>query len=118
MRDMAIHFVCTDLDESFDAKRPSRLEEHCGSHHIGFHKPFWFQNGAVHMRLGGKVDDRLDTMLPRDAVHEGPIADISVDKGVARMPLDVSQVFKIAGIAERIEIDHIRISPPEEETDE
>src|SRR5437867_97165 len=115
---MSVHFVCADLYESFDAHRPSRLEEYCGSHHIGFYEPIRFQNGAVHMCLGGKVDDRLNAMLPRDSVNESRITDIPVDKGVARMPLDVSQVLQIAGVAEGIEIDHLRVSLPEEETDE
>src|SRR5436853_4261353 len=70
------------------------------------------------MRLGGKVDYRLNTMFPRHSFHEGPFADIPVDKGVAGMPLDVSQVFEIAGVAEGIEIDHLRVFPPEEKTDE
>src|SRR2546428_7561657 len=70
------------------------------------------------MRLGGKVDDRLNAMLPRHSVHESPIADIPVNKGVARMPLDGSQVFQIAGVAEGIKIDHLRVFPSEEKADE
>src|SRR6266571_834078 len=115
---MAVHFVCADLDESLDVHRPSHLEEHCGAHHIGFHEPVRFQNGAVYMRLGGKVDDRLNPMLPHDAVNESRIADIPMDKGVAWMPLDVVQVLQITGVAEGIEIDHLRVFPSEEETDE
>src|SRR2546426_947296 len=115
---MAVHFLCTYLDESFDGHPPSRLQGDCGSHHISFHEPIRFQNGAVHMRLGGKVDDRLNAMLPGHSVHESLIADIPADKGVARMPLDVSQVLQIAGVAESIEIDHLRVLPSKEEADE
>ena len=36
-----------------------------------------------------------------------PVADVAMDKGVARAALQIGQIGRIAGIGELVEIDHV-----------
>ena len=60
------------------------------SDHVGAHKDAWVQNGAIHMRLGGKMHNGLNFILPKELVQKWTVVDVAVDKDV---PLGVRQVF-------------------------
>ena len=74
------------------------------------------------MTLRGKVHHRVDAVLRKKPLDKGPVADVALDEDVARhgarlfrlrlnarrpIPrLDIREVFEVARIRERIEIDH------------
>lgn len=92
------------------------IEEGVGAHDIGAHEGFRTEDGAVDVAFGGEVDDGVDLVLGKEALDEGAVADVTLDKHIAalgagffrRLPiarLDVGEVFEVAGIGEGVEID-------------
>ena len=65
-------------------------------------------DGAVHVRLGGKVDHRVDRVLGEEAGHEGRVADVALRKDITRAAGEVGEVGGIAGVGQRIEVDEPR----------
>jgi len=107
------------------------IEEGVGAHDVGAHEGFRAEDGAVDVALGGEVDDRVDLVLGKEALDEGAVADVTLDKHIAalgagffrRLPiarLDVGEVFEVARVGEGVEIDDAprKIWAPEEPVDE
>ena len=65
---------------------------------------------AIHVRLGGKMHDRLRAMLVQQFSHQGSIADIAANKSgfVRRHHGDRVQV---AGVGQFVQVDRVRIVP-------
>ena len=61
-------------------------------------------DGAVHVALGGEVDDAGYFVLPHQFQHLVEVADVCLDEGVVRFVLDVFQVRQVSGIRQFIYI--------------
>ena len=57
------------------------------------------------MALGGKVDDVVEIVLCKQALHQLLIADIALHEHMAGVALHVLQVFQIACVGQLIQID-------------
>ena len=66
-------------------------------------------DAAVHVRLGGEVDHRVE-LLGHQAGHKPGIGDIPAHKAMppgARVLFDVGQVVQVAGVGEQVEVDDV-----------
>ena len=81
------------------------LQQVDGAHHVALHKNFGVLDGAVHVALGGKVDDVIEIVLLEQAFHQLLVADIALHEHMAGVALHVLQVFQIAGVGQLIQID-------------
>ena len=81
------------------------LQQVDGAHHVALHKDLGVLDGAVHMALGGKVDDVVKIVLCKQALHQLLVADIALHEHMAGVALHVLQVFQIARVGQLIQID-------------
>ena len=70
----------------------SALQQVHGAHDVALDKDLRVLDGAVHMALSGKVDDIIEIVLCKQALHQLLVA-------------DVLQVLQIAGIGQLIQVD-------------
>ena len=75
------------------------------AHHVALHKNFGVLDGAVHMALGGKVDDVIEIVLCEQALDQLLVADIALHEHMAGVALHILQVFQIARVGQLIQID-------------
>ena len=81
------------------------LQQVDSAHHVALHKDLGVLDGAVHMALGGKVDDVVEIVLCKQALHQLLIADVALHEHMAGVALHVLQVFQIARVGQLIQID-------------
>ena len=90
----SVHLVGGDMQEAEtplilgrqSVPVPSRLLQKTeGADHIGLNKVVRCGNGAVHMALGGEIDNHRWTMGVQQLPHLSLIADIALDVNMARM---------------------------------
>ena len=81
------------------------LQQVDGAHHVALHKDLGVLDGAVHMALGSKVDDVVEIVLCKQALHQLLVADIALHEHMAGVALHVLQVFQIARVGQLIQID-------------
>jgi len=86
-----------------------RLAQHRGSLHIGVDECQRLHERAVDVRLGGKVDDRVD--LRGEGVHERGVADVAVDEPIAGCAIELGQVREVAGVRELVEDRDLDLRP-------
>src|SRR5690606_15540674 len=70
---------------------------------------------AVHVRLGGEVDDGVDVVLAEEPLDERAVLHLAVHEGVARGVREAFEVAEAAGVGERVERDDARGRRPAEE---
>ena len=80
------------------------LQETQRAHHVCPCESEGVFDGAVHMALGGKVDDAVYFIFPHQFLHLVEIADVLLDERVIRSILDVLQVRQVPGIRQFIYI--------------
>src|SRR4030066_909802 len=87
----AVDFIRGDMEEELDLGRPLQgIEKDEGPVHIGQDEFAGVEDGAVHVGLGGEMDDALDPFV--EAAYDLPVPDVAADKPVARVPLHVLEV--------------------------
>ena len=84
---------------------PGGFQQAQRADHIGLDEVFGPVDGAVHMRLGGKVDDGAGLVLGQQLGNQIKVADIALHKSVAGIALQRGQVFKVARVGEFVEVD-------------
>ena len=84
----------------------SGLKHRQRAHHIGLRKGERVFDGAVHMRLGRKVDDAVHMLLLHEFQYAFEIADIHFHEPVVRLVFDIAKVGEVACIGELVEIDY------------
>ena len=108
----AVHFIGGNL-HIFFPRRPlavllpcilGALQKVHRAQHVRLYKNFGVRDAAVHMALGGKVDDAIEIILQKQLFHQGPVADIALHKHMAAVALYPLQVFQIARIGELIQV--------------
>jgi hypothetical protein len=89
----AVHFVGAHVVEA-EARLGFTLQAHPvaaggfeqgeGAIHIGAHKVTRAVDAAIHVALGGKVDDGAGLVLGKQAVDKLPVADVALHEDVPR----------------------------------
>ena len=102
-RDMVEAFAFVAFREAFPIDL-SGLQEAQRAHHICPCKGERVLDGAVHVALGGKVDDAGYFILLHQFQHLVEVTDVCLDEGVIRFVLDVLQVRQVSGIRQFIYI--------------
>jgi hypothetical protein len=98
--DRAVDLVRRDLEVAGDAALADGVEQHAGADHVGAGEGVLVGDRAVHVRLGGEVDDRVDAL--GQLQHEVAILDRAHDQ------LDVvGQVLAPAGVGQLVEHNHV-----------
>src|SRR5690606_26013673 len=82
------------------------LEQRQGADHVGLHERARPVDGPVDVALGGEVQDRVRAMLAQQGVHQRAIADVAMDEDMVVVPLQRRQGVEVAGVGERVEVDH------------
>ena len=111
----AIHLVGADVVEALALvllrqRLPVELgglQEREGAHDVGAGEGEGVLDAAVHVALGGQVDDAIDVLLLHQLVEGVEVADVHADKLVVRALLDVLQVGQVAGVSEFVEVDDV-----------
>ncbi len=62
-------------------------------------------DGAIHMALGGKIDDRIGLVMMQQLADEQRIPDIAPDENMLGIPIKGRQVADVARIGELVEVD-------------
>lgn len=86
------------------------LEQIHGAHHIGSHEDLRVGDAAVHVGLCRKVDDVVGIIVRDELCDELFITDITVNKDVSWVILQIFQVFQVTGIGESIKVDDFDVS--------
>ena len=81
------------------------LQQVHGAHDVALDKDLGVLDGAVHMALSSKVDDIIEIVLCKQALHQLLVADVALHEHMAGVALHVLQVFQIARIGQLIQID-------------
>ena len=62
-------------------------------------------DGAIHMALSGKIDDRIGLVMVQQLADEQRIPNIAPDKNMLGIPIKRRQITDVAGIGELVEVD-------------
>ena len=79
------------------------------SHHVGEDELHGVGDGAVHMRLGGEVDNPIVALLLKQVGDEFRIHDVALHETVVRLLVNVGQVLEIACVGELVQIVYFNI---------
>ncbi len=82
------------------------LEEVESPEDVGLQEGFGAINGAVHVGLGGKVDDGGEAVLGEEGGEEGGVVDVAVDEAVPRVAGEVCEGGGVAGVGELVEVEN------------
>ena len=88
----------------------NRFEQDVRPKDVGTQKLLGVENRAVDVRLGRKIDDRVDAGA-KGGADRTRVADIAVDEAIAPVALDVAQVSGVPRIGHGVEIDDLEIGP-------
>ena len=64
-------------------------------------------DGAVHVRLGGKIHHGVDRMVGEELRDQRGIADVAVGENIARVTGEVGEIRRGARVGERVEVDEL-----------
>ena len=62
-------------------------------------------DGAIHMALSGKIDDRIWLVMVQQLADKQRIPNIAPDKNMLGIPIKRRQITDVAGIGELVEVD-------------
>lgn len=80
-------------------------QEGAGSEDIGADKCIRVMDGAIHMALSGKIDDRIGLVMVQQLADKQRIPNIAPDKNMLGIPIKRRQITDVAGIGELVEVD-------------
>ena len=83
------------------------LQEGEGAHHVGLCEGEGVLDGAVHMALGGEMDDAVDMLVLHQLVNALEVADVHLDELVVGLALDILEVGEVTGIGEFVDVDDV-----------
>ena len=108
----AVDLIGRDLEETGDMVFHGRADEELGPENVRSDEGFRAQmDAAVDMAFRGEVDDGIELVGLEDRVELGLVRDVGPDKRVARVFFQGGQVFKVAGIGQRVQVDHLVAGP-------
>ena len=83
------------------------FQQGIGANDIGLDKGGRAVDGAVHVRLGRQVHDRVRLELGQGATDHRAVADIGLQELVVRVVRDAGQRFEVAGVGQLVEVEHL-----------
>lgn len=109
-----VNFVCGNVQEAkgtFAVFRQRFMVMACGfqeaegADDVGLDEVFGAVDGAVHMAFRREVDDGPDGVFFQERRDQFEVGDIALDKAVAVIALQRSQILAVAGVGEFIQVD-------------
>ena len=85
------------------------LQQAKSAHHIGFGKSEGVFYAAVHVALGGKVDNAVYIVLLEHFQHFVVVADVGFYKSVVGFVLHIFKVGQIAGVCQFVKVNYLVI---------
>jgi hypothetical protein len=82
-----------------------RFEQAEGAQHVGAHELARAVDAAVHMALGGEVDDGARPVFGQQLVQQDALADVALHEHMPAVAAQAVEVVQVAGVGERVEID-------------
>jgi hypothetical protein len=81
-----------------------RLQEPEGPDHVGRDKILGAVDRAIHVALGGEVDERPRAVLGQEPRHEFAVGDVAPHEPVPRVIGQAREVGQVAGVGELVEV--------------
>ena len=108
-----VDLVGTDMEKARFATLPRipepalacRLQQGEGPDDIGLDKLGGTGDRPIHMRLGGKMDHRIDHLFGKQAVDRRCVTDIRSDKMIPWTFSNTLQVLQVTGVGQLIKVD-------------
>src|SRR5882757_8773570 len=88
-----------------DPQRFRGFEQRVCANDVRSYEIIGTENRAIHVRLRGKVHQRIDLMLLEQRTYIGLVAYVPLDEQIARIACNVRKTVDIPGIRQRVE-DH------------
>ena len=105
-RQVAVDFVSGHLMKAHPAVSPAGIQQYLGAQHISLQKDARVLDRAVHMTLGGKVDDRVGPFLSQKSVHRLTVTDVPLHKAEAGMFQHRGQGGPVSRVGQPVQADH------------
>ena len=102
LRNAAVDLVGGDLEEALDTARPRCLEEGVGAVDVGADEALRIAYRAIDVRLRGEVEHDVGAAFhgQRHVLARGHVA---AEETITRVPLEVLQVVRVAGVGQLVE---------------
>ena len=82
-----------------------RFQQREGAFDVGANEFAGAMDGAIDVRLGGKMDDGARLPLGQQTVEQAPVADVAAHEGMADIAVERGQVLEVARVGQLVEID-------------
>ena len=92
-----------------DPGAASGFEQRVGANNVGVHEDTRVEDGAIHVRFGGKIDYGIDFVFAENLIQQGTVGDVPLNEQVPLRVREVFQVLQAAGISQRVEVDDIDV---------
>ena len=112
----AVHLVGRDVEEAEGARLrvvelrvvlARRVEELEGAHDVGLDERLGAVDRAVHVALGGEVQDGVGPVVADHLLHRRPIRDVRLDEVEAVAPGAVREALEVARVGELVDDHHV-----------
>src|SRR5579883_318826 len=92
---------------------PRRLQQSKCSKYVGLDKGIRPDNRAVYVAFRGEVDDGLRPVLAYERTDQLFIGDVAMNKDMARISIQRTQVFAVPCVSQIVQIDDRRADVPQ-----
>ena len=82
------------------------FEQREGALDVGADEGAGAVDAAVDMALGGEVHHRARPVLGQQPVEQRPVADVAAHEHMPRIAVQRRQVAEVAGVGQRVEVEH------------
>ena len=115
-REVTIDFVGADVEEAGGVHAgvllpllPGHVQQDLGAQDVGAYEDIGAVDAAVHVGLGGEVDDLRGMILGKDGLHGGAVGDVGLHEGVAGVACNLFDIVGVAGIRQRVKVDEMDV---------
>ncbi len=85
--------------------RPGDAQQIVGTEDVGLDECVGIVDGAVHMALGGEVDDDVEVMVGHDPLYQQGIIDVALYEAETTVLFQPFQIMTVAGVGEGVQGD-------------
>jgi len=114
--EVTVDFIGADVEEASSVHAgvllplpAGHVQQDLGTQDVGAHEDVGAVNAAVHVGLGGKVDDLRGMVLGEDGLHGRTVSNVGLHEGVARVIRNLFDIVGVTGIRQRVEVDETDI---------
>ena len=114
--EVPIHLVGADVEETGSVHAgvllpllAGHVQHDLGAQDVSVHEEIGTVDAAVHVGLGGEVDDLRGMVLCEDGLHGGTVGDVGLHEGVAGVACDFFDIVGVTGIRQGVEVDEMDI---------